>query len=108
MSKTDLYLSPSVASVAMLQCSHFLNPFRRDRYIFHVIKVSSLTFSFQYLHRVLVAEVNALQGMAAIGQRPLLMEVSIGVVNYCLLFLLVAFIFCQAVSFTVEACGFES
>uniref|UniRef100_A0A452RL61 Nucleoporin 205 n=1 Tax=Ursus americanus TaxID=9643 RepID=A0A452RL61_URSAM len=28
------------------------------------------------LHRVLVAEVNALQGMAAIGQRPLLMEVS--------------------------------
>lgn len=27
------------------------------------------------LHRVLVAEVNALQGMAAIGQRPLLMEV---------------------------------
>ena len=30
----------------------------------------------QLLHRVLVAEVNALQGMAAIGQRPLLMEVS--------------------------------
>lgn len=29
----------------------------------------------QLLHRVLVAEVNALQGMAAIGQRPLLMEV---------------------------------
>ncbi|XP_030322629.1 nuclear pore complex protein Nup205 isoform X3 [Calypte anna] len=29
----------------------------------------------KYLHRVLVAEVNALQGMAAIGQRPLLMEV---------------------------------
>uniref|UniRef100_A0A7M4FQN5 Nucleoporin 205 n=1 Tax=Crocodylus porosus TaxID=8502 RepID=A0A7M4FQN5_CROPO len=28
----------------------------------------------KYLHRVLVAEVNALQGMAAIGQRPLLME----------------------------------
>uniref|UniRef100_A0A8D1G648 Nucleoporin 205 n=1 Tax=Sus scrofa TaxID=9823 RepID=A0A8D1G648_PIG len=27
------------------------------------------------LHRVLVAEVNALQGMAAIGQRPLLMEI---------------------------------
>lgn len=27
------------------------------------------------LHRVLVAEVNALQGMAAIGQRPLLLEV---------------------------------
>lgn len=33
-------------------------------------------FSTQLLHRVLVAEVNALQGMAAIGQRPLLMEVS--------------------------------
>lgn len=32
--------------------------------------------SLQLLHRVLVAEVNALQGMAAIGQRPLLMEVS--------------------------------
>ncbi|XP_053575664.1 nuclear pore complex protein Nup205 [Bombina bombina] len=29
------------------------------------------------LHRVLVAEVNALQGMAAIGQRPLLMEYDI-------------------------------
>ncbi|KAF4793835.1 hypothetical protein TURU_106138 [Turdus rufiventris] len=28
----------------------------------------------KYVHRVLVAEVNALQGMAAIGQRPLLME----------------------------------
>ncbi|XP_008936195.1 PREDICTED: nuclear pore complex protein Nup205 [Merops nubicus] len=28
----------------------------------------------KYLHKVLVAEVNALQGMAAIGQRPLLME----------------------------------
>ncbi len=28
----------------------------------------------KHLHRVLVAEVNALQGMAAIGQRPLLME----------------------------------
>ncbi|XP_037740119.1 nuclear pore complex protein Nup205 isoform X2 [Chelonia mydas] len=28
----------------------------------------------KYLHRVLVAEVNALPGMAAIGQRPLLME----------------------------------
>lgn len=36
-----------------------------------------LFFHFsQLLHRVLVAEVNALQGMAAIGQRPLLMEVS--------------------------------
>lgn len=33
-------------------------------------------FPLQLLHRVLVAEVNALQGMAAIGQRPLLMEVS--------------------------------
>lgn len=32
-------------------------------------------FCSQLLHRVLVAEVNALQGMAAIGQRPLLMEV---------------------------------
>ncbi|CAH2276623.1 nuclear pore complex Nup205 [Pelobates cultripes] len=30
--------------------------------------------SVKFLHRVLVAEVNALQGMAAIGQRPLLME----------------------------------
>lgn len=30
---------------------------------------------FQLLRRVLVAEINALQGMAAIGQRPLLMEV---------------------------------
>uniref|UniRef100_A0A8C4UH46 Nucleoporin 205 n=1 Tax=Falco tinnunculus TaxID=100819 RepID=A0A8C4UH46_FALTI len=30
--------------------------------------------NIKYLHRVLVAEVNALQGMAAIGQRPLLME----------------------------------
>ncbi|KAM8974449.1 nuclear pore complex protein Nup205 isoform 2-T2 [Pelodytes ibericus] len=28
----------------------------------------------KFLHRVLLAEVNALQGMAAIGQRPLLME----------------------------------
>lgn len=36
----------------------------------------SLFFTIQLLHRVLVAEVNALQGMAAIGQRPLLMEVS--------------------------------
>lgn len=35
-----------------------------------------LCFPLQLLHRVLVAEVNALQGMAAIGQRPLLMEVS--------------------------------
>lgn len=33
-------------------------------------------FCPKLLHRVLVAEVNALQGMAAIGQRPLLMEVS--------------------------------
>lgn len=33
-------------------------------------------FPLQLLHRVLVAEVNALQGMAAIGQRPLLMEVN--------------------------------
>lgn len=32
-------------------------------------------FCSKLLHRVLVAEVNALQGMAAIGQRPLLMEV---------------------------------
>lgn len=31
---------------------------------------------FQLLRRVLVAEINALQGMAAIGQRPLLMEVN--------------------------------
>ncbi|XP_041441814.1 LOW QUALITY PROTEIN: nuclear pore complex protein Nup205 [Xenopus laevis] len=30
--------------------------------------------NIKLLHRVLVAEVNALQGMAAIGQRPLLME----------------------------------
>lgn len=34
-----------------------------------------LCFCLQLLHRVLVAEVNALQGMAAIGQRPLLLEV---------------------------------
>lgn len=34
-----------------------------------------LVLCSQLLHRVLVAEVNALQGMAAIGQRPLLMEV---------------------------------
>lgn len=33
-----------------------------------------LTLPQKLLHRVLVAEVNALQGMAAIGQRPLLME----------------------------------
>lgn len=39
--------------------------------------ICPLPFQFQYLHRVLVAEVNALQGMAAIGQRPLLMEVSL-------------------------------
>lgn len=30
----------------------------------------------QHLQRILLAEVNALQGMAAIGQRPLIMEVS--------------------------------
>ncbi|XP_017831104.2 nuclear pore complex protein Nup205 isoform X1 [Callithrix jacchus] len=34
------------------------------------------------LHRVLVAEVNALQGMAAIGQRPLLMEEISTVLQY--------------------------
>nr|XP_006125927.1 nuclear pore complex protein Nup205 [Pelodiscus sinensis] len=33
-----------------------------------------VTCNVKYLHRVLVAEVNALPGMAAIGQRPLLME----------------------------------
>lgn len=36
-----------------------------------------LFFWNQLLHRVLVAEINALQGMAAIGQRPLLLEVSV-------------------------------
>lgn len=31
---------------------------------------------FQHLHKVLVAEINSLQGMAALGQRPLHIEVS--------------------------------
>lgn len=56
--------------------------------ISHVLPLESQTacrFRFQFfcfslcqlLHRVLVAEINALQGMAAIGQRPLLLEVSV-------------------------------
>ncbi|XP_025965270.2 nuclear pore complex protein Nup205 isoform X2 [Dromaius novaehollandiae] len=38
----------------------------------------------KHLHRVLVAEVNALQGMAAIGQRPLLMEEINTILQYVL------------------------
>lgn len=47
--------------------------------IFHLFVILChimFQFSSQLLHRVLVAEVNALQGMAAIGQRPMLMEVN--------------------------------
>ncbi|XP_056137198.1 nuclear pore complex protein Nup205 [Lampris incognitus] len=40
----------------------------------HVNKEGHTVCNVKLLHRVLVAEVNALQGMAAIGQRPLLME----------------------------------
>ncbi|XP_026167552.1 nuclear pore complex protein Nup205 [Mastacembelus armatus] len=40
----------------------------------HVNEQGHTVCNIKLLHRVLVAEVNALQGMAAIGQRPLLME----------------------------------
>ncbi|MED6265664.1 hypothetical protein CHARACLAT_027854, partial [Characodon lateralis] len=40
----------------------------------HVNEQGHTVCNVKLLHRVLVAEVNALQGMAAIGQRPLLME----------------------------------
>ncbi|KAL0968511.1 hypothetical protein UPYG_G00267840 [Umbra pygmaea] len=40
----------------------------------HVNEHGHTVCNVKLLHRVLVAEVNALQGMAAIGQRPLLME----------------------------------
>ncbi|XP_034032952.1 nuclear pore complex protein Nup205 isoform X2 [Thalassophryne amazonica] len=40
----------------------------------HVNEQGYTVCNVKVLHRVLVAEVNALQGMAAIGQRPLLME----------------------------------
>ncbi|KAJ8269075.1 hypothetical protein COCON_G00116820 [Conger conger] len=40
----------------------------------HVDKHGHTVCNVKLLHRVLVAEVNALQGRAAIGQRPLLME----------------------------------
>ncbi|CAL8262242.1 unnamed protein product [Merluccius merluccius] len=40
----------------------------------HVNEQGHTICNVKLLHRVLVAEVNALQGMAAIGQRPLLME----------------------------------
>ncbi|KAI1888548.1 hypothetical protein AGOR_G00186300 [Albula goreensis] len=40
----------------------------------HVDKNGHTVCNVKLLHRVLVAEVNALQGRAAIGQRPLLME----------------------------------
>nr|XP_061812614.1 nuclear pore complex protein Nup205-like isoform X2 [Nerophis lumbriciformis] len=40
----------------------------------HVNDQGHTVCNVKLLHRVLVAEVNALQGMAAIGQRPLLME----------------------------------
>ncbi|XP_028813350.1 nuclear pore complex protein Nup205-like [Denticeps clupeoides] len=40
----------------------------------HVNELGHTVCNVKLLHRVLVAEVNALQGMAAIGQRPLLME----------------------------------
>ncbi|KAJ8002888.1 hypothetical protein DPEC_G00163630 [Dallia pectoralis] len=40
----------------------------------HVNDHGHTVCNVKLLHRVLVAEVNALQGMAAIGQRPLLME----------------------------------
>uniref|UniRef100_H3C417 Nucleoporin 205 n=1 Tax=Tetraodon nigroviridis TaxID=99883 RepID=H3C417_TETNG len=40
----------------------------------HLNEQGHTVCNVKLLHRVLVAEVNALQGMAAIGQRPLLME----------------------------------
>ncbi|XP_062246685.1 nuclear pore complex protein Nup205 [Platichthys flesus] len=40
----------------------------------HVNEQGHTVCNVKLLHRVLVAEVNALQGMAAIGQRPLLLE----------------------------------
>ncbi|XP_011474796.1 nuclear pore complex protein Nup205 [Oryzias latipes] len=40
----------------------------------HMNEQGHTVCNVKLLHRVLVAEVNALQGMAAIGQRPLLME----------------------------------
>ncbi|XP_027857753.1 nuclear pore complex protein Nup205 [Xiphophorus couchianus] len=40
----------------------------------HVNEQGHTVCNVKLLHRVLVAEVNALQGLAAIGQRPLLME----------------------------------
>ncbi|XP_066540333.1 nuclear pore complex protein Nup205 [Hoplias malabaricus] len=40
----------------------------------HVNEQGHTVCNVKLLHRVLVAEVNALQGMAAIGQRPLLMD----------------------------------
>lgn len=40
----------------------------------HVSEQGHTVCNVKLLHRVLVAEVNALQGMAAIGQRPMLME----------------------------------
>ncbi|KAM6937323.1 nuclear pore complex protein Nup205 [Xenentodon cancila] len=40
----------------------------------HVNEQGHTVCNVKLLHKVLVAEVNALQGMAAIGQRPLLME----------------------------------
>ncbi|XP_068168784.1 nuclear pore complex protein Nup205 isoform X1 [Antennarius striatus] len=40
----------------------------------HVSEQGHTVCNVKLLHRVLVAEVNALQGLAAIGQRPLLME----------------------------------
>ncbi|XP_028263253.1 nuclear pore complex protein Nup205 isoform X3 [Parambassis ranga] len=40
----------------------------------HVNEQGHTVCNVKLLHRVLVAEVNALQGMAAIGQRPMLME----------------------------------
>lgn len=45
-----------------------------------------ILFLQQLLHRVLVAEINALQGMAAIGQRPLLMEVGVSCIVRFLLY----------------------
>ncbi|NWX99773.1 NU205 protein, partial [Nothoprocta ornata] len=43
-----------------------------------------VTCSTKHLHRVLIAEVNSLQGMAAIGQRPLLMEEINTILQYVL------------------------
>lgn len=54
-------------------------PLRLDFSQFH----AGFPLCSQLLHRVLVAEVNALQGMAAIGQRPLLMEVSTPPLHPC-------------------------